>query len=122
MDCLKGVKHIPFNLQRSDNLLEESFTFAFRVAPCGKQWKTIIILSILNFALSRIKYLGVKYISSGLGAILNAVFPLVVIITFLEGKLAILGLIISFGGVCVIFYDHLSDFLQPDFRFGIFCH
>jgi drug/metabolite transporter (DMT)-like permease len=66
--------------------------------------------------------LGVKYISSGLGAILNAVFPLVVIITFLEGKLAILGLIISFGGVCVIFYDHLSDFLQPDFRFGIFCH
>jgi drug/metabolite transporter (DMT)-like permease len=22
--------------------------------------------------------------------------------------------------VCVIFYDHLSDFLQPDFRFGIF--
>jgi drug/metabolite transporter (DMT)-like permease len=26
----------------------------------------------------------------------------------------------KFGGVCVIFYDHLSDFLQPDFRFGIF--
>jgi hypothetical protein len=34
-------------------------------------------------------------------------------------KLAILGLTISFSGVCVIFYDHLSDFLQPDFRFGI---
>jgi drug/metabolite transporter (DMT)-like permease len=33
-------------------------------------------------------------------------------------KLAILGLTISFSGVCV-FYDHLSDFLQPDFRFGI---
>jgi len=33
--------------------------------------------------------------------------------------LAVFGLIISFGGVCVIFYDHLSDFLNPDFRFGI---
>jgi drug/metabolite transporter (DMT)-like permease len=47
----------------------------------------------------------------------------IVIITFFRGeklaKLAILGLTISFSGVCVIFYDHLSDFLQPDFRFGI---
>jgi hypothetical protein len=41
----------------------------------GKQWKTIIILSILNFALSNgLSTWGVKYISSGLGAILNAVF------------------------------------------------
>jgi hypothetical protein len=37
----------------------------------GKQWKTIIIL--LNFALSNgLSTWGVKYISSGLGAILNA--------------------------------------------------
>jgi len=66
----------------------------------------------------------VKYISSGLGAIINAVFPLwIVIITVFRGerlvRLAVFGLIISFGGVCVIFYDHLSDFLNPDFRFGI---
>jgi hypothetical protein len=39
-----------------------------------------------------------------------------------KAKLAILGLTISFSGVCVIFYDHLSDFLQPDFRFGILFH
>lgn len=93
--------------------------------PKGKQWKTIIILSVLNFALSNgLSTWGVKFISSGLGAIINAVFPLwIVLITFFRGeklaRLAILGLIISFGGVCVIFYDHLSDFLQPDFRFGI---
>lgn len=101
--------------------------FLYKKAPWpkGKQWKTIIILSILNFALSNgLSTWGVKYISSGLGAILNAVFPLwIVIITFFRGeklaKLAIMGLIISFSGVCVIFYDHLSDFLDPDFRFGI---
>jgi len=101
--------------------------FLFKKAPWpkGKQWKTIIILSILNFALSNgLSTWGVKYISSGLGAIINAVFPLwIVIITVFRGeklaRLAVFGLIISFGGVCVIFYDHLSDFIQPDFRFGI---
>ena len=101
--------------------------FLFKKAPWpkGKQWKTILILSVLNFALSNgLSTWGVKYISSGLGAILNAIFPLwIVIIIFLRGeklaKLAILGLVISFSGVCVIFYDHLTDFLQADFRFGI---
>jgi hypothetical protein len=39
------------------------------------KWKTIIILSILNFALSNGLSTWDKFISSGLGAILNAVFP-----------------------------------------------
>ncbi len=101
--------------------------FLYKKAPWpkGKQWKTIFILSILNFVLSNgLSTWGVKYISSGLGAIIGALVPLwVVIISFFRGeklaRLAFLGLIISFGGVCVIFYNHLSDFLIPDFRFGI---
>jgi drug/metabolite transporter (DMT)-like permease len=32
---------------------------------------------------------------------------------------AIVGLLIGFAGICVIFYEHLSDFLNADFRFGI---
>lgn len=127
----EGVKHMPA-LQLAGIrqfiggiLYVGFFLFKKEAWPKGKQWKTIIILSILNFALSNgLSTWGVKYISSGLGAILNAVFPLwIVIITFFRGeklaRLAILGLIISFAGVCVIFYDHLSDFIQPDFRFGI---
>ena len=94
--------------------------------PKGKQWKAIIILSILNFVLSNgLSTWGVKYISSGLGAIIGAIFPLwIVLITVFRGekiaRLSILGLVVSFGGVCVIFYDHLADFIKPDFRFGIF--
>jgi|TARA_R110000868_G_scaffold244349_2_gene500588 drug/metabolite transporter (DMT)-like permease len=127
----EGVRHMP-PLQLAGirqfigGVLYVSFFLYKKEAwPKGKQWKTIIILSILNFALSNgLSTWGVKFISSGLGAILNAVFPLwIVIITFFRGeklaRLAILGLIISFSGVCVIFYDHMSDFLQPDFRFGI---
>jgi drug/metabolite transporter (DMT)-like permease len=93
--------------------------------PKGKQWKTIIILSILNFVLSNgLSTWGVKYISSGLGAIIGALVPLwVVIISLFRGeklvKLSIIGLVVGFAGVCVIFYEHLSDFLIFDFRFGI---
>lgn len=128
----EGVKHMPA-LQLAairqfiGGFLYISF-FLFKKTPWpkGKQWKTIIILSILNFVLSNgLSTWGVKYISSGLGAIIGAIVPLwIVIISFFRGerlaRLAIIGLIISFGGVCVIFYDHLSDFLIPDFRFGIF--
>lgn len=94
--------------------------------PKGKQWKTIFILTILNFVLSNaLSTWGVKYISSGLGAIIGAIFPLwIVFITLFRGeriaRLSILGLVVSFAGVCVIFYDYLEDFLKPDFRFGIF--
>ena len=127
----EGVKHMPA-LQLAairqfiGGLLYISF-FLFKKTPWpkGKQWKTIVILSILNFVLSNgLSTWGVKYISSGLGAIIGAIVPLwIVIITFFRGerlaRLTVIGLIISFGGVCVIFYDHLSDFMIPDFRFGI---
>lgn len=127
----EGVRHMPA-LQLAGirqfigGILYVSY-FLFKKTPWpkGKQWRTILILSILNFALSNgLSTWGVKYISSGLGAIINAVFPLwIVIITVFRGerlvRLAVFGLIISFGGVCVIFYDHLSDFLNPDFQFGI---
>jgi drug/metabolite transporter (DMT)-like permease len=33
--------------------------------------------------------------------------------------MAITGLLIGFGGVCVIFYDHLYEFRIPEFRIGI---
>ncbi|WP_231507449.1 MULTISPECIES: DMT family transporter [unclassified Flavobacterium] len=127
----EGVKHMPaLQLvairQFLGGFLYISY-FLFKKAPWpkGKQWKTIIILSILNFVLSNgLSTWGVKYISSGLGAIIGACVPLwIVIITFFRGdrlsRVSVVGLIISFSGVCVIFYDHLSDFLIPSFRFGI---
>jgi len=93
--------------------------------PKGKQWRTIIILSILNFSLSNgLSTWGVKYITSGLGAIISALFPIwIIIINFFNGerikKMALIGILISFAGICIIFIDYLSDFLRPDFQFGI---
>lgn len=93
--------------------------------PKGKQWIVILVLSFLTFMLSNtLSTWGVKFIPSGLGAIMGAIFPLwLVIITMFNGKRlpqqALLGLLLGFGGVCIIFYEHLKDFLNPDFRFGI---
>lgn len=127
----EGVKHMPaLQLAAIRQFIGGFLYIAFFLVkktpwPKGKQWKTIIILSILNFVLSNgLSTWGVKYISSGLGAIIGAIVPLwIVIITFFRGerlaRLTVIGLIISFGGICVIFYDHLSDFMIPDFRFGI---
>lgn len=102
------------------------FLFKKSKWPNREQWRTILILSVLNFMLSNgLSTWGVKYISSGLGAIIGSLFPLwIVIITFFRGErissLAVKGLLVSFFGICIIFYDYLGDFLKADFRFGIF--
>jgi len=128
----EGVKHMPaLQLvairQFLGGIIYVSY-FLFKKTPWpkAKQWKTIAILSLLNFVFSNgLSTWGVKYISSGLGAILGAIFPIwIVVISLFKGekldRKAILGLFICFGGVCLIFYDHLVDFLKPDFSFGIF--
>lgn len=94
--------------------------------PGRKEWQSIIVLSFLNFLLANgLSTWGLKYISSGLGAIMGAIFPLWLVVIGLfsvkskmPGK-AIIGLLLGFGGVCIIFYEHLQDFFNADFRFGI---
>jgi len=94
--------------------------------PKGKEWMTILILSFLNFLLSNgLTTWSVQYISAGLAAIIAAIFPLwLVVIALFASKSkismpAVIGFIIGFSGVCIIFYEHLRDFLNGDFRFGI---
>jgi len=128
----EGVKHMPpMQLvairQFLGGILYVGY-FLFKKTPWPKrhQWKTILILSLLNFVLSNgLSTWGVKYISSGLGAILGAIFPIwIVIISYFRGEKlnskAVIGIIICFSGVCIIFYEHLKDFLDPNFSFGIF--
>jgi drug/metabolite transporter (DMT)-like permease len=127
----EGVKHMPaLQLAGIRQFIGGSLYivfFLFKKAPWpkGKQWVTILILSFLNFFLSNgLSTWGVQYISSGLGSIIGAIFPLWMVIIAIAGgerlpQKAIIGLVMGFGGVCIIFYDHLHDFLEPGFRFGI---
>jgi drug/metabolite transporter (DMT)-like permease len=95
--------------------------------PKGKEWRPVAILSFLNFVVSNsLSTWGVQYISAGLGSIIGSIFPLwLVMIAFFTTKKSlhtktIVGIIAGFAGICVIFYEHLKDFLNPHFRFGIF--
>lgn len=102
------------------------FLYKKSTLPRGKEWIPIIVLSILNFILSNgLSTWGVKYISAGLGSIMGAIFPLWIVVIGLfisKEKLprkALIGLLLGFSGVCIIFYDHLQDLLNPDFLKGI---
>jgi drug/metabolite transporter (DMT)-like permease len=97
-----------------------------QVWPKGKEWGPIVVLSILNFILSNgLSTWGLKYISSGLGAIMGAIFPLWIVIIGLftaSNRMpvkAVIGMALGFIGVCVIFYEHLHDFRNPVFQIGI---
>ena len=94
--------------------------------PRGKEWIPVLVMSFLTFVLSNgLSTWGVKYISAGLGSIIGAIFPLwLVVIGLFSVKAripakAIIGMLLGFGGVCVIFYEHFRDFFNADFRFGI---
>src|SRR6185503_5414405 len=56
---------------------------------------------------------------------MGAIFPLWIVIIGLftaanrMPSKAIIGMILGFGGVCIIFYEHIQDFLKPDFLKGI---
>jgi drug/metabolite transporter (DMT)-like permease len=128
----EGVRHMPaLQLAGMRQIFGGTCYMVYFMAkgakwPRGREWKGILILSFLNFTLSNgLSTWGVQYVSAGLGAIIGAIFPLwlVVIGLFssrsnLSAK-AIIGLLLGFSGICVIFYEHLHDFLIPDFRFGI---
>jgi len=130
----QGVKYIPDGLQMAGirqflgGICYVGFFLYKKVPlPKGKEWIPIIVLSFLNFMISNgLSTVALQFkISAGLGAIIGAIFPLwlVVIGLFVSKEkmpvMAIVGLLLGFGGVCVIFYDHLNEFLDPEFRWGI---
>lgn len=130
----EGVKHMPDALQMAairqliGGLCYVTFFMYKKTAlPKGKEWIPILVLSFLNFMVSNgLSTLALQYqISAGLGAIIGAIFPLWIVVIGLfisKEKMpakAIIGLLLGFGGVCVIFYDHLNDFLDSRFQLGI---
>ncbi len=129
----KGVTHMPAlqmagMRQLFGGTLYVSFFLLYKKMslPRGKEWNSVLILCLLNFVLSNgFSTWGVKYVSAGLGSIMGAIFPLwlVVIGLFSVGnkipRKAIIGLLLGFTGVCVIFFEHMHDFANPDFTFGI---
>jgi len=95
--------------------------------PTLKQWVYILLMSLLLFLLSNgFTVWSMKYLNSGLGAILGAIFPLfVAILDWIIGDkdrpnwLSVVGLLLGLSGVAIIFSHHFSDFFDSSFRTGI---
>jgi drug/metabolite transporter (DMT)-like permease len=131
----QGVKYIPDGLQMAGirqligGICYVSFFLYKRMPlPKGKEWIPIIVLSFLNFndqqrvlaqlpcntkyqqdlALSSVPSFHYGWWSSALYA--KRKIPV----------LAIVGLLLGFGGVCVIFYEHFNEFFDSQFRWGIY--
>lgn len=128
----EGVRHMPAlqlaGIRQTLGGLCYVLFFLARGAvwPRGREWGVILMLGFLNFMLSNgLSTWGVKYISAGLGSIIGAIVPLWLVLINIIGSKAtippkmIAGLLLGFAGICVIFYEHLYDFLNPQFRFGI---
>ena len=129
----EGVRHMPpLQMAAIRQLLAGTCFVLFFIYkkvpfPKGSDWSSVLALSFLNFMLSNaLSTWGVKYISAGLGSIIGAIFPLWLMLIALVGTQTrsnpktIIGILLGFTGICVIFYEHLSDFLLPEFRLGIF--
>jgi drug/metabolite transporter (DMT)-like permease len=122
----QGVKHMPaFQLAGIRQFIGGLIYVVYFVAtgkaswPGLKEWKTIFILALLNFILSNgLATWGLKYITGGLAAIINAIVPLWLVVNtfFTKGPAlppkAVIGFAFGFAGICFIFYEHLHDFLD----------
>lgn len=129
----EGVSHMPaLEMAGIRQLIGGSLflIFFFIKGSSFPKWRELgplFVLAMLNFVLSNgLSTWGLKYISAGLASIISAIFPLWLVLIGLFSNSermpwkAVIGLLTGFAGVCIIFYEHLADFLNPNFRFGIF--
>lgn len=94
--------------------------------PGAAVWRHILLLALLNFVLSNaLAAWGVKLTTAGLSAIIAAIYPIwlaLILALAMKSKikpLAWLGIVLGFGGICLVFYQHLQDLFNPGFIWGI---
>ncbi|RYY56148.1 MAG: drug/metabolite-transporting permease [Chitinophagaceae bacterium] len=128
-----GVSHMPALQMAAIRQLIAGLLFTVyflsrkAALPTRGEWGAIVVLTFLNFVISNsFTAWGIQYIPSGLGSIIGATFPLWLVVIGLFSskarlpKKALLGFLLGFAGICVIFYDHLDELFDPGFQFGIF--
>ena len=95
--------------------------------PTLQQFKKLLFLAILTFVLANaVSTWSLKYISSGLGALIGALYPLSVVIIeyfFFKNKsinyLTIIGILLGIGGIVFVFYDNAFGVYPQGYVFGI---
>ena len=95
--------------------------------PTLQQFKKLFFLAILTFVLANaLSTWSLKYISSGLGALIGALYPLSVVIIeyfFFKNKsinvITIFGILLGIGGIVFVFYDNAFGVHPAGYIFGL---
>ena len=95
--------------------------------PTAKQFRWIIVMSILMFVFANgLSTWSLKYIPTGLSALIGALYPLSVVIierVFFKSKkmtvLTFLGLFLGIAGVGIVFYENAFSNSSASFAIGL---
>ena len=128
-----GVQHVP-GLQISyirqfiaGSLLLIFFFIRGEKLPTWQQFRWLFVLSIFTFVLSNgFSTWSVKYVSSGLAALISALYPLCVVIiemiffkTNNNTSLTFIGLFIGLAGVAIVFYENAFHEQPEGYSYGV---
>ena len=128
-----GVQHVP-GLQISyirqfiaGSLLLIFFFIRGEKLPTWQQFKWLFVLSIFTFVLSNgFSTWSVKYVSSGLAALISALYPLCVVIIEMiffkrnnNTSLTFIGLFIGLAGVAIVFYENAFHEQPEGYSYGV---
>ena len=95
--------------------------------PDKKSWAKITVQAVLLLCISQgLLTWALEFIDSGLAAIIAGLVPLfvalfsIVLLRFARfTPLMILGLLVGFGGIVTIFYEHFAQLVSGQYAFGI---
>ncbi len=129
-----GVQEIPATQMASLRQLLGglSFVLFFMLVkkyplPTLKEFKWILVMSVLMFVFANgLSTWSLKYIPTGLSALIGALYPLSVVIieklffkTMKLNLLTFIGLFLGLTGVGIVFYESAFDNLSADFVIGL---
>ena len=95
--------------------------------PTVAQFKWIVVMAILMFVFANgLSTWSLKYIPTGLSALIGALYPLSVVIierVFFDVRnisiLTFVGLFLGLSGLGIVFYEHAFDNLSSGFLWGL---
>jgi drug/metabolite transporter (DMT)-like permease len=95
--------------------------------PTLKQFGWLFILSLLMFVLANgLSTWSLKYIPTGLSALIGALYPFSVVITeriFFKQRnlntLTVVGLLLGVAGIAIVFYENIFEHHPEGFLFGV---
>ncbi len=129
----KGVQYIPaIQLSGMRHFFGGGIYILYFLAkghkwPTRKQFIQYTWMSVLMFVISNgFSVWSVQYLPSGLASVIGAISPIWIaifsLVLFRDARLnltALIGLVLGFGGIVIIFSDYLSDIFNSNFMIGI---